>query len=99
MIAGMIKEFYIRQCFASDSILFRYDCKNLIGTFMCVCPDGFRKLGATDECQDIDECASDNYEYEGGEGKFFLFIRTVWSVNDVKLEIGKAAPCVSRALK
>ena len=87
MIAGMIKEFYIRQCFASDSILFRYDCKNLIGTFMCVCPDGFRKLGATDECQDIDECASDNYEYEGGEGKFFLFIHTVWSVN----EIGKAA--------
>ena len=71
MIAGMIKEFYIRQFFASDLILFRYDCKNLIGTFMCVCPDGFRKLGATDECQDIDECASDNYEYEGGEGKFF----------------------------
>ena len=43
---------------------------------MCVCPDGFRKLGATHECQDIDECASDNYEYEGGEGKFFLFTHT-----------------------
>ena len=39
---------------------------------MCVCPDGFRKLGATDECQDIDECASDNYEYEGGEGELLL---------------------------
>ena len=71
MIAGMIKELYIRQCFASDSILFklfRYDCKNLIGTFMCVCPEGFRKLGATDECQDIDECATYDYEYEGEEG-------------------------------
>ena len=41
---------------------------------MCVCPDGFRKLGATDECQDIDECASDNYEYEGGEGEL-LYIK------------------------
>ena len=76
MIAGMIKEFYIRQFFASDLILFRYDCKNLIGTFMCVCPDGFRKLGATDECQDIDECASDNYEYEGGEGELLHFLYT-----------------------
>ena len=74
MIAGMIKEFYIRQCFASKFVLFRYDCKNLIGTFMCVCPDGFRKLGATDECQDIDECASDNYEYEGGEGELLYFL-------------------------
>ena len=41
---------------------------------MCVCPDGFRKLGATDECQDIDECASDNYEYEGGEGELLYFL-------------------------
>ena len=72
IIAGTIRDFFIRQCFASESILtiFRYDCKNLIGTFMCVCPEGFRKLGATDECQDIDECASYDYEYEGEEGEF-----------------------------
>ena len=27
-------------------------------------------MGSTDECQDIDECASYDVEYEGGEGKY-----------------------------
>ena len=33
---------------------------------MCVCPEGFRKLGASDECQDIDECAT------GGNGELYV---------------------------
>jgi hypothetical protein len=37
----------------------RFECKNLIGSFMCVCPDGYRKVGFRDECEDLDECAAD----------------------------------------
>lgn len=35
----------------------RYMCKNLIGSFMCICPEGYHKVGLTDECKDIDECS------------------------------------------
>ena len=35
----------------------KYQCKNLIGTFLCTCPDGFRKVGMEDECVDVNECA------------------------------------------
>ena len=55
----------LNEC-ASEANDCRYDCKNLIGTFMCVCPEGFRKLGASDECQDIDECAT------GGNGELYV---------------------------
>ena len=34
-----------------------YECKNLIGTYVCVCPEGYRKVGLRDECLDIDECS------------------------------------------
>ena len=44
----------------------RYDCKNIIGTFMCVCPEGYRKVGVTDECEDIDECAANPNVCSGG---------------------------------
>ena len=27
---------------------------------MCVCPEGYRKLGYSDDCEDIDECAADS---------------------------------------
>ncbi len=33
---------------------------------MCVCPEGFRKLGSTDECEDIDECANNPNICQGG---------------------------------
>ena len=57
----------INEC-QSEANTCRYDCKNLIGTFMCVCPEGFRKLDFGDECQDIDECAT-NPEICGGGGR------------------------------
>ena len=34
----------------------KYACKNLIGTFVCTCPEGYRKPGLEDECEDVDEC-------------------------------------------
>lgn len=34
----------------------KYTCKNLIGSFMCTCPEGYRQISMTDECEDIDEC-------------------------------------------
>ena len=35
----------------------RYACKNLIGTFVCTCPAGYRRLAhEEDECEDVDEC-------------------------------------------
>ena len=34
----------------------KYQCKNLIGTFLCTCPEGFRKVGMEDECVDVNEC-------------------------------------------
>ena len=35
----------------------KFHCKNLIGTFVCDCPEGFRRPGREDNCVDIDECA------------------------------------------
>lgn len=35
----------------------KYQCKNLIGSFMCICPPGYQQIGMTDECKDVDECA------------------------------------------
>lgn len=29
----------------------RFDCKNLIGSFMCICPDGYEQVGMVDDCQ------------------------------------------------
>ncbi len=37
----------------------RYDCKNLVGSHLCVCPEGFRKVGYSDDCEDVDECGED----------------------------------------
>ena len=34
----------------------KYMCKNLIGTFMCICPDGYQQVGRTDDCRDVNEC-------------------------------------------
>jgi len=29
----------------------RHACKNLVGSFMCICPDGYQQIGTADECQ------------------------------------------------
>ena len=29
----------------------KFNCKNLIGTFLCTCPDGYRQLGRNDDCE------------------------------------------------
>lgn len=34
----------------------KYMCKNLIGSFMCICPDGYQPVGVSEECRDINEC-------------------------------------------
>ena len=36
----------------------KFACKNLIGSFMCICPEGFTQVGMTDDCRDVNECAS-----------------------------------------
>lgn len=35
----------------------KFQCKNLIGTFMCICPPGYQQIGTADECKDINECS------------------------------------------
>ena len=57
----------INEC-DSQANTCRYACKNLIGSFMCVCPEGFRKLDVGDECEDINECAI-NPDICGGGGR------------------------------
>ena len=29
----------------------RYACKNLIGSFMCICPEGYVQIGTGDQCR------------------------------------------------
>ena len=29
----------------------RYACKNLIGSFMCICPQGYVQVGTGDQCR------------------------------------------------
>lgn len=36
----------------------KFACKNLIGSFMCICPEGYTQVGMTDDCRDINECAA-----------------------------------------
>lgn len=38
----------------------KFICKNTIGSFTCGCPEGFTKIPMTDDCQDINECATNN---------------------------------------
>lgn len=44
----------------------RYKCKNLIGSFACVCPDGYTKVGSKDECVDTNECVDSRNPCENG---------------------------------
>lgn len=37
----------------------KFMCKNLIGSFMCICPQGYQQVGHADDCVDIDECSED----------------------------------------
>ncbi|VDK42368.1 unnamed protein product [Anisakis simplex] len=47
----------VDECvFGSVSCRETYQCKNTIGSFECVCPDGYRKNDTTQLCKDIDEC-------------------------------------------
>jgi len=34
----------------------KFACKNLIGSFACICAEGYAQV-SSDECRDIDECA------------------------------------------
>ena len=36
---------------------------------MCVCPEGYRKVGFTDECEDVNECIDDADGKLCGEGE------------------------------
>lgn len=36
----------------------KFMCKNLIGTFICICPEGYQQVGLTDDCRDINECVT-----------------------------------------
>jgi len=31
----------------------RYACKNIVGSFVCICPDGYEQIGPSDVCQGI----------------------------------------------
>lgn len=37
----------------------KFACKNLIGSFACICPEGYAQVpGTADECRDVNECAT-----------------------------------------
>lgn len=37
----------------------KFQCKNLVGSFMCICPPGYTQVGLTDDCKDINECLNE----------------------------------------
>lgn len=43
----------------------KFACKNLIGSFACICPEGYAQIG-TDECRDINECADNSNACRNG---------------------------------
>jgi hypothetical protein len=43
----------------------KFACKNLIGSFACICPEGYVQVG-TDECRDINECAENANACQNG---------------------------------
>lgn len=38
----------------------KHICKNTIGSFTCMCPEGYTKTPFTDDCLDINECATNS---------------------------------------
>lgn len=44
----------------------RFMCKNFVGSFMCICPEGFTQFGYGDECRDVDECSTNSDLCEHG---------------------------------
>lgn len=45
----------------------KFQCKNLIGSFMCICPPGYKQIGTADNCEDVDECSSDSGLCQNGD--------------------------------
>lgn len=59
----------INECeLAIHSCTDEEECVNTIGSFQCVCPEGFRRDDDTDSCVDIDECRDLDYEICGEFG-------------------------------
>ena len=49
----------IDEC--SDTCLMEHDkCVNKIGNFECTCVDGYQRSLPSEQCTDIDECATDS---------------------------------------
>lgn len=43
----------------------KFACKNLIGSFACICPEGYAQVGS-DECRDINECTENPNACQNG---------------------------------
>ena len=43
----------VDECRVSADNNCRYACKNIVGSFVCVCPPGYQQIGPSDMCQGL----------------------------------------------
>lgn len=50
----------INECGLTSGVCSNGVCENMLGTYQCICEEGFQQTGSGTSCVDIDECSINN---------------------------------------